>query len=181
MHLAFLYLIIPGPRNILWIPASAADATVINPSRINIVLANDWSKFFINNRAILINDPRSLPTNRPDCIILKSSVSNNFMLLDEFFTKALQRLATCSLVISNLWGNYFDCHESYLMIILMSPLLRFLQLILIYLALKLITLHLPSWIGSFYNNAKINSRKKNTILLQLLFKNTENFLGFLQQ
>lgn len=114
-------MIIPGPRNILWIPASAADATVINPSCINIVLANDWSKFFINNRAILINDPRSLPTNRPDCIILKSSVSNNFMLLDEFFTKALQRLATCSLVINNLWGNYFDCHESYLMIILMSP------------------------------------------------------------
>ena len=52
----------------------AADAAAVNSNDIKIIVANDWSAFFINGKPVISNEPRSLPRNSPDCIILDSSV-----------------------------------------------------------------------------------------------------------
>ena len=37
---------VPKPKIILWFPASAADATAVNPNRIKTLLANGLITFF---------------------------------------------------------------------------------------------------------------------------------------
>ena len=54
----------------LCIPASAADAAVVNPNGMKILLANDLITFFMNHNPVCNNGPRSLPRIPPDCIIL---------------------------------------------------------------------------------------------------------------
>ena len=105
---------------------------------VSTYLANDWSTFFINGKPTFCNGPGSLPRNPPDCIILDSCIFENFMLVDDLFSKALERLTKCLSVNNNLWGKLVS---SYLMITLEPYLLHFLSLILIYSAVKLITLH----------------------------------------
>ena len=80
---------VPDPRIFLWNPASAADATDVNPGGINNPLLNGWSTFFINGKPIFINDLRSLPSCPPDCIISDSCVFKNFVLADDLFAKEL--------------------------------------------------------------------------------------------
>ena len=49
-----------------------------------------------------MNGLRSLPRNPPDCVILESGVIENFILADDSFVKALQRLAICRSVNNSL-------------------------------------------------------------------------------
>ena len=51
------------------IPASAADAAVVNPKGIKTLLGNGLITFFINGNPVLSNGPSNLPINHPDCII----------------------------------------------------------------------------------------------------------------
>ena len=48
----------------------AGEAVADNPNGISIGLANGLSKFFTNGRPTFTNDPKSLPRNPPDCMIL---------------------------------------------------------------------------------------------------------------
>ena len=54
----------------LYIPASAADATAVNPKGIKTLLANGLITFFISGNPVFSNGPRSQPRNAPDCNIL---------------------------------------------------------------------------------------------------------------
>ena len=63
-------VVVPDPKIFLCIPASAADAAVVNPDEIKTLLANGLITFFINGNPVFSNGPRSLPINPPDCIIL---------------------------------------------------------------------------------------------------------------
>ena len=42
------------------------------PNGVKTLLANGWSKFFINSKPVFSNAPRSLARNHPDCTILDS-------------------------------------------------------------------------------------------------------------
>ena len=61
---------LPDPKVFLCIPVSAADAAVVNPKGIKMLLANGLITFFINGNPVFSNGPRSIPRNPPDCIIL---------------------------------------------------------------------------------------------------------------
>lgn len=77
-------------------------ASVVNPSGFNTLLANNWSKFFINVRSTLINRPINLPRNPPGCSFLDFCIFENFHL--EIFCKWL----ICKGNISDnniLWEN----------------------------------------------------------------------------
>ena len=54
--------------------ASAADATAVNPNGTKTLLANGLITFFINGSPGFNNEPRSLPRNPPDYIILDNWV-----------------------------------------------------------------------------------------------------------
>ena len=56
-------------------------------------------QFLINVKPVFCNEPRSLPRNLPDCIILEIWVFDNILLADEFFGKYLERFAADLLVI----------------------------------------------------------------------------------
>ena len=57
-------------RFFLCIPASAADAAVVNPKGIKTLLANGLITFSISGNLVFSNGPRSLPRKLPDCIVL---------------------------------------------------------------------------------------------------------------
>ena len=61
----------------LCIPASAADATAVNPKGINTLLANGLITFFINGNPVFSNGPSNLPKTRPDCIIFDNWIFDN--------------------------------------------------------------------------------------------------------
>ena len=84
------------------IPASAADATAVNPKGIKTLLANGLITFFISGNPVFSNEPRSLPRNPPDCIILDIRVFDNLISVDDFSVKALRGFETCRLVNKNL-------------------------------------------------------------------------------
>ena len=63
------YVVIPNPKLLLCIPASAADATAANPNGVKTHLANGLSTFFIKGTPIVSNGPRSIPRRPPDCTI----------------------------------------------------------------------------------------------------------------
>ena len=56
----------PDPNIFLCIPASAADAAVVNPRGIKTLLANGLITFFINANPVFSNGPSNLPRNPPD-------------------------------------------------------------------------------------------------------------------
>ena len=60
----------PDPKILLCIYASAADAVVVNPKRIEKLSANGLITFFIKGNPVFSNGPKSLPRNHPDCAIL---------------------------------------------------------------------------------------------------------------
>ena len=76
------------------------------------LLSNNLSTFPIRGNTVFSNGPKSLPRNPPDCPILNSWVSDNFILAEELFGKALQSLETCALVTKNVWGKLFSSLES---------------------------------------------------------------------
>ena len=53
----------------------------------------------------LVNGPRSLPRNPPNCIILDNQVFDNLISVDDLLAKTLRRFSTCLLVNNNLWGE----------------------------------------------------------------------------
>ena len=70
------------------------------------------SKFPVKSNPVFSNDPKSLPTNPPDCPNLCNWVFNNFILDEELFAKALRSQETCVLVNNNSWGKLFSSLES---------------------------------------------------------------------
>ena len=66
----FSVVISSEPKSFLCIPASAADADVVNPYGIKTLLANGLITFVINGNPVFSNRPKRLPRNSPDCIIL---------------------------------------------------------------------------------------------------------------
>ena len=92
MILIFLFQIL----KFLCIHAFDADIAAINPNRIKTLLPNEWSTFFINDKTVFRNGPRSLPRIPPDCIDWDGQI-----LADELFGKSLQRLTTSLLVDNN--------------------------------------------------------------------------------
>ena len=91
---------------------SATDAAVVNSNGIKMLLANGLSKFFIKDKPIFSNGPRSLPRNPPDYIISDSWVFHNFISDDELFAKALWSLETCLSVINNIYRKLVSSLES---------------------------------------------------------------------
>ena len=49
----------------------------------------------MNVKSDLIDCPRSLTRNSPDCIIMDDSAFDNFTITDKSFAKTMQRLITC--------------------------------------------------------------------------------------
>ena len=80
------------------IAASVADDADANPNGITTLLANGLKTSSIKGKPVFIHDPKRLPKNLPECPILFNWISDNFVLADEPFAKALQSLKTCSLV-----------------------------------------------------------------------------------
>ena len=85
-------LVKPDAKIFFWIAASVADAATINPTGIITLLANGLSTLFIKGKPVFSNGPKSLPRNYPDCPILDSSVSDNFLSGDKLFAKAIGNL-----------------------------------------------------------------------------------------
>ena len=83
----------------LCIPASAADAAVVNPNGSKTFLVNGLADFFKNGKAILVNYVRKFK-NPPDCVVLDNF--DNLISVYKYLTKVLRRFATCLLVDSNL-------------------------------------------------------------------------------
>ena len=92
-------------RFFLHIPASTADVSTVNPKEIEALLANGVITLFIKGNPVFSNEPRSLPTNTPDCIILDNGVFNNLISVNDFFGNSIRRFSTCLLVNDNLWGK----------------------------------------------------------------------------
>ena len=63
----------------------AADAAVISPKGIKILLTNGLITFFINENPVFSNGPSNLPRNPPDCIIFDNWVFDNLISVDEWF------------------------------------------------------------------------------------------------
>ena len=82
---------------------SAADTVAVNFNGIKALLANGWSIFCINGEPIFRNEPRSLPKNLSDCIVLDNSVLDSLTSTDELSEKALQRFVTCLSVNNSLY------------------------------------------------------------------------------
>ena len=66
---------------------------------------NDLSTFYIKEKTVFSNGPRSLPKNHPDCSISERRVFDDFILTDGPFKKALQSLKTCELVNNKQCGK----------------------------------------------------------------------------
>ena len=69
----------------LGIPVSDADTVAVNLSGTKTLLANRWSTFFINDKPVFNDGPRSLPKNQHYCTILESWVSDNLILSEKLF------------------------------------------------------------------------------------------------
>ena len=80
-------VVLPDPNIFLWIAASVAYATAVNPNSIKTLLTNGLSTFFIKDDLVFIN--------------YYNWVIANFMLADKLFAKALQSFETCVLVNNN--------------------------------------------------------------------------------
>ena len=96
----------PDAEFFLWIAASVADASAVNPNGIKTLSANSLSTYSIKGDPGFSNGPKSLPRNPPDCPILSNWIFNNFISADEPFAKALWSFKNCVLVNSNYDENY---------------------------------------------------------------------------
>ena len=61
---------VPDPKIFFCIQASAVDVAAVNHNGNKTLIANGLVTFFINGSPAFNNEPRSLPRNPPDCIIL---------------------------------------------------------------------------------------------------------------
>ena len=61
--------------------------------------------FFIYGEPTFTNDQGSLPKNLSDCIMARIYDFDNFILVDEVFSKTLQRLGACILINISLSGK----------------------------------------------------------------------------
>ena len=95
-------VVIPDPKNYFWTPAFVTDGGTVNLNGIKINLSNSLSTFFLKGKPVFNNDPRNLPKNLPDCLILDNLVFDSFILADELFPKTLGSLKFCALVNNNL-------------------------------------------------------------------------------
>ena len=68
-------------------------------------LANSLITFFIEGNPVFSNEPRSLPRNPLDCIILDNWIFDKLISVDDLLAKALPKFSTCLLVNNNLWGK----------------------------------------------------------------------------
>ena len=59
-------VLLPDPNIFLYVPASAADAAVVNPKGINTLWANGVITFFINGNLVFNKGPSNLPKKPPD-------------------------------------------------------------------------------------------------------------------
>ena len=59
--LEIIYVVIPDPKSLFWLAASAADAAVVNPIGIKTLLANVFSTFFIKGKSVFSSGPWNLP------------------------------------------------------------------------------------------------------------------------
>ena len=100
-------VVMADPNIFLWIAASVADATAVNPNGTKTLLANSLSTFPIKDNSGFGNGPKGLPKNPPDCPILCNWVFDNFVLAEKLFEKALRSLETCVLVNNSLSGKLF--------------------------------------------------------------------------
>ena len=71
------------PEDFLCIPASAADASAVNPGGFKTLLASGLITFFINGNLVFSNGSSILPRNPPDCIILDNWVFDNLTSVDK--------------------------------------------------------------------------------------------------
>ena len=72
------------------IPASAANATAVNPNGIKTILAISLSTLSIKSKSVFSNGQKFLPRNPPNFTILDNWVFKNFMLADQPFKKTLR-------------------------------------------------------------------------------------------
>ena len=100
------------PNILLWIAASVANATAVNPNGIKMFLANGLSTFPIKGNPVFSSGHKSLHKNPPDCPILCKWVFDNFVLAEELFAKSFQRLKTCVLVNNKLCRKLFSSLQS---------------------------------------------------------------------
>ena len=84
---------------------------LLNLNGIKTLIANTFINFFIHGNPIFNNEPRSLPKNPSDYIILDNCVFDSIVPVDELFAKALRRFATCLLVNNNLCGKLVSSLE----------------------------------------------------------------------
>ena len=84
-----------------------ADAVAVNPNEIKMSLATSLSTFPIKGNPVFSNGAKSLPKNPTDCNILCNWVFDNFILVNESFSKAAPSLETCVLVNDNLYRELF--------------------------------------------------------------------------
>ena len=93
---------LPDPKIFLCIPQSPTYATAVNPKKIKTLLANGFITFFISGNLDFTNEPRSLPKDPCDYIVLDTWVFDNLISVDDMSAKALRRFKTCLLVNNNL-------------------------------------------------------------------------------
>ena len=125
--------------------------------------------FFINDKPTFISYPRNELRKQSNCIILEICVFEKYILTERLFAKAWRSFATC---VSS--GNN-SCKKLVVLSVVLSSVvlsiifddslrvtffLHFLQPILIYHALNLITLRLHCYIESFYTDKILNQNKK---------------------
>ena len=82
----FINVVVPDPKIVLGIPASAAYAAVVNLNGIKAFLSNGVSMFFINGEPFFSNGARTLPRNSPVCTVLDSLFFCNLRLVDKLIT-----------------------------------------------------------------------------------------------
>lgn len=75
-------VIVPDPRTLLWIPASAVEAATVKPKVTITLLANSVGIFFINSNPNFINTPRGLPKKVSNGSILDRWDFGNFLSFD---------------------------------------------------------------------------------------------------
>ena len=67
-----------------------------------MLLANSWITFPIKSNLVFSHGLKNLPRSSPDCPSFCKWVSDNFILADQPFAKALQNHETCVVVNNDL-------------------------------------------------------------------------------
>ena len=99
-----------------WIATSVVDAAAVNRNGFKTLSFNSCSTFFLKDKPVFSNDPKSLATNLPDCSILCNWVFDSFMLAEESFEKAIQGLETFVLINNNLCRKLVSSLELQLLL-----------------------------------------------------------------